>query len=144
MEASAYKSDGMLAKEIEDELMKYTKKYDHKMEANLAVKTNEVQTNGDVDVNITECTKPLGNELFGAEVQDTTENSSSFEDCNSGVENGDAFGDSEASSDFRGDAAPVLDSDGFYERFRLRYLSFSFHLFCLFLAHDGNWNIHVL
>lgn len=128
MEASAYKSDGMLAKEMEDELMKYTKKYDHKMEPNLAVKTNEVQTDSDPEVNITECTKSLVNELVGADIDDKTETSSSFEDCNSGVESDDAFGDSEASSDFRGDAAAsALDSDGFGERFRLRYLFFSAH-----------------
>ncbi|XP_057808350.1 uncharacterized protein LOC131022835 [Salvia miltiorrhiza] len=126
MDASA-KMDGMLAKEIEDELMKYTKKYDHKVEANLVVKTNDVQINSDVEVNITECTKSLGNELFSAELQDTTENSSSFEDCNSGVENVDAFGDSEASSDFRGDAAPALDFDGFGERFRLRRKKLTTH-----------------
>ncbi|KAH6779713.1 hypothetical protein C2S52_010950 [Perilla frutescens var. hirtella] len=120
MEASAYKADGMLAKEIEDELMKYTKNYDHKLEANLVMKTNEVQTNSDVEVNITECTKSLGNELVAAEYQDTTENSSSFDDCNSGIENVDTIGDSEALSDFRGDAASALNFDGFGERFRMR------------------------
>ncbi|XP_042038323.1 uncharacterized protein LOC121784224 [Salvia splendens] len=128
MEASAYKSDGMLAKEMEDELMKYTKKYDHKMEPNLAVKINEDQTDSDAEVNITECTKSLGNELVAADVDDKTETSSSFEDCNSGVESDDAFGDSEASSDFRGDAgASALDSDGFGERFRLRRKKLTTH-----------------
>lgn len=125
MEASTYKSDGMLAKEIEDELMKYTKKCDHKVEEDLVMKTDEVQRNSDEDVNITECTKSSGNEHFAAEFQDTTENSSSFEDCNSGVDDVDALGDSEASSDFHGDAASALDFDGFGERFRMRYSSSS-------------------
>ncbi|KAL1543330.1 hypothetical protein AAHA92_20319 [Salvia divinorum] len=128
MEASSYKSDGMLAKEIEDELMKYTKKYDHKMEPNLVVKTNEVKTDSDPEVNITECTKSLGNELVETDIQDKTETSSSFEDCNSGVESDDAFGDSEASSDFRGDAAAsALDFDGFGERFRQRRKKLTTH-----------------
>ncbi|XP_042065456.1 uncharacterized protein LOC121808967 [Salvia splendens] len=128
MEASAYKSDGMLAKEMEDELMKYTTKYDNKMEPNSAVKTNEVQKDSDPEVNITECTKSLGNEFVAEDIDDKTETSSSFEDCNSGVESDDAFGDSEASSDFRGDAAAsALDSDGFGERFRLRRKKLTTH-----------------
>lgn len=124
MEAAAYKSDGMLAKEIEDELMKYTKKADHKVEADLVMKTDEVQRSNDEDVNITECTRSLGKDLLHAELQDTTENSSSFEDCNSGVDDVDALGDSEASSDLRVNAASVLDFDGFGERFRMRYSYF--------------------
>lgn len=121
MEASA--ADGVLAKEIEDELMKYTKTYDHKVETDLVMKTTEVQTNSDVEVNITECTKSLGNDLVAAEYQDTTETSSSFDDCNSGVENVDTFGDSEVSSSFHDDAASALDFDRFGERMRRKKLT---------------------
>ncbi|KAH6768273.1 hypothetical protein C2S51_013609 [Perilla frutescens var. frutescens] len=110
----------MLAKETKDELMKYTKNYDRNVGAKLVIKTNEVQTNSDVNVNITDCTKSLGNELVAVEFLDTTETSSSFDDCRSGVENVDTFGGSEASSDFRGDAVSALDFDGSSERFRMR------------------------
>lgn len=122
MEASTYKADGYYAKELEDELMKFTVKYDYEVDTNLVEKTDEVQTNSDMEVNITECTKSLSNKLVAAEYQDTTESSSSFDDSNSGVENVDTLGDSEASSGYRGDTASALDFDGFSERFRMRYL----------------------
>lgn len=122
MEASV--ADGELDRELEDELMKYTKKDDHKVEADLFMKSNEVQMNSELEVDITECMKSMNNGLVTAEYEDTTENSSSFDDCNSGDENVDTFGNSEALSSFRADAAPAMDFDGIDERFKMRYLSF--------------------
>ncbi|KAL0464571.1 UNVERIFIED_CONTAM: hypothetical protein Slati_0344700 [Sesamum latifolium] len=120
MEASAYKGTGIFAKELEDELMKFTmKSEDNKVDAHLIEKTEEVQRNTE-EVNITDCTKSLGNELVEAAYQDTTESSSSFDDSDSGVENIDTLGDSEASSDFHGDTASALDFDGSGEKFRMR------------------------
>lgn len=122
-------ADEVFAKEIEDELLEYTMKYDHKVEANLVTKINEVQKNSDVEVNITECTTSLGNELIAAESQDTTESSSSFDGCDSDVENIDTFGDSQALPGFHGDAAGALEFDRFVDRFgRMRYLSLFYAL----------------
>lgn len=119
-------ADAIFAKEIEDELMKYTAKHDYKVETKFVDKTDKVQTNGDLEVNIIECTKSLSNnELVSTELQNTTESSSSFGDSNSGSENVDALGDSEASSEFHGDATSALDEFG--ERLRMRYYYFFMH-----------------
>ncbi|XP_011089646.1 uncharacterized protein LOC105170520 isoform X2 [Sesamum indicum] len=127
MEASAYKGTGIFAKELEDELMKFTmKSEDNKVDAHLIEKTEEVLRNTE-DVNITDCTKSLGNELVEAAYQDTTESSSSFDDSDSGVENVDTLGDSEASSDFHGDTASALDIDGSGEKFRMRKRKLTSH-----------------
>ncbi|KAI3444781.1 hypothetical protein Pfo_001446 [Paulownia fortunei] len=128
MEASTYKANGIYAKELEDELMKFTTKYeDYEAEGHLVKQTEEVQRNTDVEVNITECTKSLGNKLVAAEYQDTTEGSSSFDDNDSGVENVDTLDDSEALSDFCGDAASALDFDGFGEKLRMRKKKLTTH-----------------
>ncbi|KAG8391537.1 hypothetical protein BUALT_Bualt01G0198000 [Buddleja alternifolia] len=119
MEASNYKANGIFAKELEDELMKFTSKCED-YESRLVEQTKEVHRNDDMEVNITECTKSLGNEVVEAERHDTTENSSSFDDSDCGVENVDALGDFEAMSDFCGDASPSVDFDGFGEMFRTR------------------------
>lgn len=122
-------ADAIFAKELEDELMKYTTKQpkpDYKVETKFVDKTDEVQTNGDLEVNIIECTKSLGNnEVVSTELQNTTESSSSFGDSNSDSENVDALGDSEASSEFHGDATSALDEFG--ERLRMRYYYFFMH-----------------
>ncbi|KAL0397689.1 UNVERIFIED_CONTAM: hypothetical protein Scaly_0217300 [Sesamum calycinum] len=102
--------------------MKFTmKSEDNKVDAHLIEKTEEVQRNTE-EVNITDCTKSLGNELVETAYQDTTESSSSFDDSDSGGENVDALGDSEASSDFHGDTASALDLDGSGEKFTIREL----------------------
>lgn len=165
MEASTCKANGIFAQELEDELMKYTKKYeDYKVETPLVEQTEQLQRDAnvvehieevpsntdvvdqieevqrntdvvdqieevqrnidDVEVNILECTKSLGNEVVSAEYQDRTESSSSFDGSDCGVDNFDMLGDSEALSDFRAGAASVMDFDGFDEKFRMRYLSF--------------------
>ncbi|KAL0429108.1 UNVERIFIED_CONTAM: hypothetical protein Sradi_0536800 [Sesamum radiatum] len=68
MEASAYKGTGIFAKELEDELMKFTmKSEDNKVDAHLIEKTEEVQRNTE-EVNITDCTKSLGNELVESSI----------------------------------------------------------------------------
>lgn len=106
----------IFAKELEDELMKYTAKNDYNVETKFVDKPNEVRMNGDLEVNIIECTKSLGNELVTTELQNTTESSSSFGDSISGAENID----SEASSEFHGDATSALDVNEFSERLRMR------------------------
>ncbi|KAK4416064.1 hypothetical protein Salat_2713800 [Sesamum alatum] len=121
MESSPYKSNGMFAIELEEELMKYTNNYEeNKGDANLVGQIAEVHRDTDVEVNITECTKSGGVDLVEAECLDTTESSSSFDDCDYGVENVNTLADSEALSDFHGDAASALDFDGFSEMFRMR------------------------
>ncbi|XP_073060979.1 uncharacterized protein [Primulina eburnea] len=119
MEASTYKPSGIFAKELEDELMKFTASYeDCKVNTRSAEQSEEVQGNDDVDVNITDCTKSGGRELVAAEYHDTTESSSSF--GNSDTDDIDPLDDSEIMSDFHGDAASSLGFDGFGEPFRTR------------------------
>ncbi|KAK6162641.1 hypothetical protein DH2020_002482 [Rehmannia glutinosa] len=121
MEVSTYKANGIFAKELEDELMKFTTKCeDYEVQEHLIKQTEEVQKNTDAEVNITECTKSMGNKPVTAEYQDTTEGSSSFDDSDYGAENDGSVDDSEVLSDFRGDAASALDFDGFGEKFRMR------------------------
>ncbi|PIM99352.1 hypothetical protein CDL12_28153 [Handroanthus impetiginosus] len=128
MEPSTYGANG-IAKELEDELMKFTaKSEDNKVDAHFVEQTRGVQRNADAEVNITECTRSLGNDqLVEANCQDATESSSSFDDSDCGVENVDSLGDSEASSDFRGDAASALDFGGFGEKFRMRKKKLTTH-----------------
>ncbi|KAL2251611.1 uncharacterized protein LOC105173277 [Sesamum indicum] len=121
MEPSTYKSNGMFAIELEEELMKFTTTYEiNKGDGDLVEQIAEVHRDTDVEVDITECTKSGGVDLVEAECLDTTESSSSFDDCDYGVENVDTLADSEALSDFHGDAASALDFDGFSEMFRMR------------------------
>ncbi|KAI3449058.1 hypothetical protein Pfo_005723 [Paulownia fortunei] len=128
MEASTCKAYGFFDKELEDELMKFTTNCEeNKMDVHLVEQTEKVNRNTDVEVNIMECTKSGGNELVEAECLDTTESSSSFDDCDYGVENVDTLGDSEALSDFHGDAASALDFDGFGEMFRMRKKKLTTH-----------------
>lgn len=123
MESSTYKPNGMFAKELEEELMKFTNNYEeNKGDADLVEQSVEVHRDPDVEVNITECTKSGGIELVEAERLDTTESSSSFDDSDYGVGNVDTLDDSEALSVFHGDAASALDFDGFSEMFGTRYL----------------------
>ncbi|KAL0373480.1 UNVERIFIED_CONTAM: hypothetical protein Sradi_3263700 [Sesamum radiatum] len=120
MESSTYKSNGMFAIELEEELMKFTTTYEgNKGDADLVEQIAEVHRDTDVEVDITGCTKTGGLDLAEAECLDTTESSSSFDDCDYGVENVDTLADSEALSDFHGDAASALDFDGFSEMFRM-------------------------
>ncbi|XP_073144930.1 uncharacterized protein [Henckelia pumila] len=119
MEASNYTPSGIFAKELEDELMKFTASYeDCKVNTRLAEQSEEVQGNDNVEVNITDCTKSGGRELVAAEYHDTTESSSSF--GNSDTDDIDPLDDSEIMSDFHGDAASSLGFDGFGEPFRMR------------------------
>ncbi|KAK4397395.1 hypothetical protein Sango_1576100 [Sesamum angolense] len=120
MESSTFKSNGMFAIELEEELMKFTTYEENKGDADLVEQIAEVQRDTDVEVDITEGTKSGGIDLVEAECLDTTESSSSFDDCDYGVENVDTLADSEALSDFHGDAASALDFDGFSEMFRMR------------------------
>ncbi|KAL0411557.1 UNVERIFIED_CONTAM: hypothetical protein Slati_3745400 [Sesamum latifolium] len=122
MESSTYKLNGMFAIELEEELMKFTTTYEgNKGDADLVEQIAEVHRDTDVEVDITECTKPGGIDLVEAECLDTTESSSSFDDCDYGVDNVDTLAGSEALSDFHGDAAAsALDFDGFSEMFRMR------------------------
>ncbi|KAL8495660.1 hypothetical protein ACS0TY_019682 [Phlomoides rotata] len=115
-------ADEIFAKELEDELMKYTAKHDYKVKTKV-VKTDEVRTNGDLEVNIIECTKSLGNGLVTTELQNTTESSSSFGNSSSSAENVDY----EASSEFHGDATSALDINEFSERLRTRKKKLTTH-----------------
>lgn len=127
MEASTYMPSGIFAKELEDELMKFTASYeDCKVNTCLAEQSEEVQSNANVEVNITDCTKSGGREFVASEYHDTTESSSSF--GNSDIEPSD---DSEIMSEFHGDAASSLGLDGFGEQFRTRFVFWS-----LFFLYD--------
>ncbi|KAG8363439.1 hypothetical protein BUALT_Bualt19G0022700 [Buddleja alternifolia] len=97
MGASNHITEGNFAKELEEELMKYTTNHeDYKVDPFLVDQTEKVNWNADVEVNITERTNFDGNELVEAECPDTTESSSSFDDSDSGVENVDTLVHSEA------------------------------------------------
>ncbi|GER31168.1 hypothetical protein STAS_07152 [Striga asiatica] len=116
MEVSAYKADGIFAKELEDELMKFTVKSEDNGGVEEPPLVNQTdQKNNEVEVNITECTKSMGNKAFIPQHQDSTESegSSSFDDSDSDFENFDSLGNSEALSGFCGDI------DGFGDNFSL-------------------------
>ncbi|GFQ06543.1 hypothetical protein PHJA_002798300 [Phtheirospermum japonicum] len=129
MEVSTYKAaNGIFAKELEDELMKFTvKSEDHGVQGPLVKPTEEVKKKNDsnVEVNITECTKSTGNLPVPPESQDLTESegSSSFDESDSDFENVDASGKFEALSGFCGDVASALDFDGFGDNFRRKKLT---------------------
>ncbi|XP_075519254.1 uncharacterized protein LOC142553128 isoform X1 [Primulina tabacum] len=119
MKASTYMASGIFAKELEDELMKFTASYeDCKANTRLAEQSEEVQGNANVEVNITDCTKSGGREFVAAEYHETTESSSSF--GNSDTDNIDPLDDSEIMPEFHGDASSSLGFDGFGEPFRMR------------------------
>ncbi|CAA0842738.1 Unknown protein [Striga hermonthica] len=122
MEVSAYKTDGIFAKELEDELMKFTVKSEDNGGVEgppLVNQTEQVQKNKEVEVNITECTKSMGNKAFIPQHQDLTESesSSSFDDSDSDFEYVDSLGNSEDLSGFCGDI------DGFGDDFRKKKLT---------------------
>ncbi|KAL2477870.1 hypothetical protein Fot_47025 [Forsythia ovata] len=125
MEIVANKAGGNFAKELEDELLKYTVNCEDisTMDAPLVEQTEEVHKISDVEVNVTECTNSGGNAISEVECQDTTENSSSFDDSDSGVENGNT----EVVSHFHGEAASALNFDGFGEIFRMRRKKLTTH-----------------
>ncbi|KAL7158417.1 hypothetical protein ABFS83_02G142100 [Erythranthe nasuta] len=119
MDASTYKPD-RFAKELEDELMKYTQKPSEGNKVN-SQSVEEVQRDSaDVEVNISECTKPLVNEPVLAECKDTTESSSSFGGSDCGLDNSDT----EVSSDFH---ASEIGFDGFGENIRMRKKKLTTH-----------------
>ncbi|KZV43503.1 hypothetical protein F511_19047 [Dorcoceras hygrometricum] len=119
MDASTYMPSGIFAKELEDELMKFTASYeDCKVNTRLGKQSGEVQSNANVEVNITDCTKSGGREFVAAEYHDTTESSSSF--GNSDTNSVDPLDDSEIISEFHGDAASSLGFEGLGEPFRMR------------------------
>lgn len=114
-----------LAKELEDELMKYTINYDEKeVHVHSNVQTDKVQIDVAEEVNITECTNSGGRMLVKPGCMDTTESSSSFDGSNCEVENADALDDYEASSDFHGNDASRLGVQGFGEISEMRYSIF--------------------
>ncbi|XP_051146265.1 uncharacterized protein LOC127261878 [Andrographis paniculata] len=113
MGSSTYKGNENFAKELEDELMKFTRKdVDYKVDKASNEQAGVIQRN--TDVNIMECTKSSGSKLFEEKCQDTTESSSSFGD--SGIESVD----SEAMSDFCDDAGSTPKFGRFDERFLTR------------------------
>lgn len=97
-------TDDIFAKELEDELMKFTRDDSKVDAAPVATQTEEAPIKADNEVDIMECRRPG----FVDEVpcQDTTESSSSFGD--SGCDDDDTLSD-DASSSFRGDAESAGD-----------------------------------
>ncbi|PIN22786.1 hypothetical protein CDL12_04503 [Handroanthus impetiginosus] len=101
MKASTYKANGSFAKELEDELMKFTINSSiTKVDTHLVGPIAQAYRNADVAVNVTECTKSGGPELAKPECSDATESSSSFDDCDTGSDSEDLNGDSASSLDF--------------------------------------------
>ncbi|XP_051124021.1 uncharacterized protein LOC127246602 [Andrographis paniculata] len=128
MEPLTYNVSGILEKELEDELMKFTKKdVDSRVDALMVEQIEGARSNSDMEVNITECTKSLGTELLPSANQDTTESSSSFEDTSLGVDNISPFDDSEGISDLRDDAPLSPDFGGSDDRLRMRKRGRSSH-----------------
>lgn len=140
MQPSPYTANELFAKELEDELMKYTASYDgnnvnmcsvdktekaHGNAEEVVDKTEKGHGNAEEVVDITERSKSVGKGKIEAKSPDATESSSSFDDSDSGDENGDALGESEALSGFCDNAASELDSDIFEDLFKTRY-QFSF------------------
>ncbi|CAI9765152.1 unnamed protein product [Fraxinus pennsylvanica] len=125
MEAAANKACGNFAKELEDELLKYTVNHEdiQKMDAPLVDQTEAVHKIADVEVDVTECTKSGGNGISEVERQDSTENSSSFDDSDSGIESGNT----EVVSHFHDEGTSALDFDGFGEIFRMRKKKLTTH-----------------
>ncbi|KAK6143050.1 hypothetical protein DH2020_023398 [Rehmannia glutinosa] len=100
--------------------MKFTTNYEeNKMGAKLVEQTEKVHRNGDLEVNILERTKSGGNELVEAECLDTTESSSSFDECDYGDECFDDLGEFEALS--------ALDFDGFFDIYWMRRKKLTTH-----------------
>ncbi|GFP91117.1 hypothetical protein PHJA_001255700 [Phtheirospermum japonicum] len=86
MVASIYKVNGILDQELEEELMKFTTKYEEtKAKANLVVAQTQTK-------------------IYRDEHMDSTESSSSFDGSDYGVEDFDASGETEVLSDCRVDA----------------------------------------
>ncbi|CAA3020610.1 Hypothetical predicted protein [Olea europaea subsp. europaea] len=112
MEAEASKACGNFDQELEDKLLKFTVNHEdiQKMETPLVEQTEEA----DVEVDVTECTNSGGNGISEVEHQDTTENSSSFDDSDSEIENANI-----EVSHFHDGAPSGLDFDGFGEIFRM-------------------------
>lgn len=79
----------------------------------------------DVEVNITDCTVSSDLGLVEAECQDTTENSSSFDNSVSETQNASTLSDVEIESPFRGANASASVFEGYNGAFPRRYFWFS-------------------
>uniref|UniRef100_A0A5B6ZS04 Uncharacterized protein n=1 Tax=Davidia involucrata TaxID=16924 RepID=A0A5B6ZS04_DAVIN len=130
MEASASKENGSVVKEPEDKSMRCASNYEDdtfEMETIMEEQTEGVDTSEDVEVNITECTNSGGVGLVEDECQDATENSSSFGDTVSGIENGAMLNDAEVNSELHGDPMSALASDGYGKVFGTRKKKLTSH-----------------
>lgn len=83
----------------------------------------------EAEAGVTRFTNPGVDGLVKAECQEATENSSSFDETNSGIENSGNLSDSEVMSSFHTDGSSALPLNGFPDIFRLRYLFF-LYIFC--------------
>ncbi|EPS61489.1 hypothetical protein M569_13308 [Genlisea aurea] len=125
MAASTFNANEIYAKELEDELMKYTRRDDHhKAEIRSVEKfqevkrqlEEEVQISKETEVNIIDCAKSDPNELVAEEYEENTESSSSFDGSDLALECDSNFPDSEVLSAFHGDS----DANMLREKFRSR------------------------
>ncbi|KAA8515857.1 hypothetical protein F0562_019036 [Nyssa sinensis] len=122
-EASASKENGSFVKELEDKHTRCASNYEDDtfdMEMTMDKPTDGVDRSEDVEINISECTNSGDVGLVEAEYQEATENSSSFGDTVSGVENGELVNDAEVNSESCGDATSPVASDRYGEVFRMR------------------------
>ncbi|KAI8027279.1 hypothetical protein LOK49_LG02G00822 [Camellia lanceoleosa] len=123
MEASDNKENVGATKEPKDKHMRYANNYEDnafEMKAVMDEQTEGTEISQEVEVNILEHTKSSEIALVEAEFQDATENSSSFGDTVSGVENSALLGDAEVVSELHGNASSAFPFNGYGEDFRMR------------------------
>ncbi|KAL3615535.1 hypothetical protein CASFOL_041196 [Castilleja foliolosa] len=110
MVASNPKMNGILDQELEEELMKFTTKYEE------TKKPTEFYRDADVEVDIiTGHVKSDGDKMVEAERVDATESSSSFDASDCGVGDFDASGETEVLSHRQVDDESASDFDAFGE-----------------------------
>ncbi|XP_052211112.1 uncharacterized protein LOC127813972 [Diospyros lotus] len=123
MESSGNKETVGVKRKQQDEYMKCVSNCEDstfEIDGSMDEKIEEADKNQAVEINILEHTNSGDIGFVGAEYQDTTEDSSSFDDTVSGVEKGTALSDAEMESLLHDDASSALPFDGQSEIFQIR------------------------
>ena len=124
MEVSAGKEHDRVMGGLVDKHMNCVSNYeDHTFGMEDSVVEREAHRNEVVEVNIMDCSNSGDNGLVEAACQDASENTSSFGDTASGIENGAILGDAEVQSELCDDVTSAVPFDGFGEVFLMRYPS---------------------
>ncbi|CAK9188244.1 unnamed protein product [Ilex paraguariensis] len=128
MEVSAGKENDRVMGGLEDKHMNCVSNYEDNtfgMEDSLVER--EAHTNEEVEVNIMDCSNSGDNGLVEAACQDASENTSSFGDTDSGIENGAILGDAEVQSELCDDVTSAVPFDGFGDVFQMRKKKLTSH-----------------